>query len=211
MDLYEFRRDYLMGGLQRTDLNDDPIVQFKIWLEEIFDFEMTDPTAMVLATVDSQGQPSQRIVLLKQVNEQGFEFFTNKDSDKGLDIEKNPKVSLHFPWHSTERQVKINGVAKPVSDAENEAYFASRPRESQLAAWASQQSQPIDSKKDLLNAYEQYELQYPEEVPKPEYWGGYRVEPQLIEFWQGGDKRLHDRFVYERQPYGKWLIQRVSP
>ena len=211
MDLHDFRRDYLMGGLRRADLSADPFKQFEIWFEALLKLGVDDPNALVLATADAAGNVDQRIVLLKEFSEQGFDFFTNKQSEKAIAIRQNPKVSLHFPWHSIERQIKINGIAETLSEADNDAYFSSRPRESQLAACASAQSQPIASRDELMSQYESLQQQYPDHVPRPPHWGGYRIVPSRFEFWQGGASRLHDRFVYSLKDDGQWLLQRLSP
>lgn len=212
MKLQEFRREYLKDGLRRQQLNNDPILQFELWLQQAIDSGLSDPTAMTIATVDAQGQPSQRIVLLKRVDHKGFVFFTNKNSYKGQSIAQNPKVSLHFPWYPLERQVKVMGEAEQLSDQEVQAYFSSRPKESQLAAWASAQSQAIPSRAYLLDQYHACQKQYADDdIPLPEFWGGYCVVPQKIEFWQGGEHRLHDRFEYSLSDQNTWDIQRLAP
>lgn len=211
MDLHDFRRDYLMGGLRRADLDDDPFVQFEQWFNAMVSLGSTDPNAMVLATVDASNQINQRIVLLKAFSAEGFDFFTNKNSDKARAIADNPKVSLHFPWNIAERQVKINGTAEALPDSDNDRYFSSRPRESQLAAWASAQSQVIESRERLMESYQSLDAQYPNAVPRPPFWGGYRVKVSSFEFWQGGASRLHDRFVYTLNDKGHWIVQRLAP
>jgi pyridoxamine 5'-phosphate oxidase len=212
MKLQDYRREYLRDGLRRKQLHSDPILQFETWLQQAIDAGLSDPTAMTIATVDAQGQPRQRIVLLKQLDDKGFVFFTNKDSHKGQDIAHNPKVSLHFPWHPLERQVKILGEAECLKGGEVASYFSSRPKESQLAAWASEQSQVIPSRQYLLERYTTLQEQYANrEAPLPTFWGGYRVSPQTIEFWQGGEHRLHDRFEYTLDKDGHWNIQRLAP
>jgi pyridoxamine 5'-phosphate oxidase len=211
MDLSNFRREYQAGGLCREDLPANPIQQFEGWLNELLKLDTLDPTAMVLATVDAQQQASQRIVLLKKVDEQGFVFFTNRDSAKGEDIAINPKVSLHFPWHYISRQVSIIGDIVWTSPEEDSKYFAERPQQSQWAAWASAQSQPLSSRQDLLDKFEAMQAEYPNNVPLPSFWGGYRVVPKQIEFWQGRDNRLLDRFVYTRGDANEWSIERLSP
>lgn len=211
-DLENLRRDYQLSELTRESLNDDPIVQFEQWLQVVIDSGVKDPTAMVVATVDAEGQPSQRIVLLKQLDQRGFVFYTNYSSRKAEELGDNPRISLHFPWHFLERQVKVCGVAQKISTAESLKYFASRPFESQLAAWASQQSKPISSRQLLMSQFERMKAKFTEgKVPLPDFWGGYRVVPHEIEFWQGGSSRLHDRFVYRKQPEGNWLIERLMP
>jgi len=212
MKLQDFRREYLQNGLRRSQLNRDPIQQFELWLQHAMEAGISDPTAMTLATVGIGGQPSQRIVLLKQVDAEGFVFFTNKGSQKGQAIAANPKVSLHFPWHSLERQVKVLGQAELLTVDDVAAYFSSRPKESQLAAWASEQSQKIPSREHLTNRYIELQKQYAElDAPLPEFWGGYRVKPHLIEFWQGGEHRLHDRFQYVLNSENTWNIDRLAP
>lgn len=212
LSIERLRREYTHGGLNREDLNDDPINQFQHWLQQAIDAGIQDPTAMIVATADASGQPSQRIVLLKQLDASGFVFFTNYQSHKAQELAINPKCSLHFPWHILDRQVKILGTAEKLDVQANQQYFQSRPRESQLAALASQQSQPIESRAALLARFNQLKHQYANQpVPLPENWGGYRVVPHQIEFWQGGEFRLHDRFVYTRQDDSKWHIERLMP
>jgi len=212
MDLENLRREYLQGGLSREDLLADPIKQFEAWLQQAIDLQIYDPTAMVIATVDGSGQPSQRMVLLKHLDAKGLVFFTNYGSRKARDIELNSKVILHFPWNDIERQVKIEGEATKISTAESLKYFLSRPRESQLAAWASPQSQPLSSKEILLTQVAHMREKYAKgDIPLPDFWGGIRVVPSLFEFWQGGEHRLHDRFEYRRQDEGYWSVQRLAP
>nr|WP_233710179.1 pyridoxamine 5'-phosphate oxidase [Aestuariicella albida] len=215
IDIDQVRRDYLQGGLQRGDLAADPIEQFELWLKQAIDAGMQDPTAMTVATVNAEGQPSQRIVLLKQVDAKGFVFYTNYESHKAQDIALNPLVSLHFPWHALERQVKICGRAEKVSAAESLKYFSSRPEESQLAAWASAQSRPVSSRQLLMQQFNAMKEKFKQgKIPLPDFWGGYRVVPSSIEFWQGGANRLHDRFQYTRTEtdgQSDWLIERLAP
>lgn len=212
MDLENIRREYLRGGLRRSDLADDPLQQFALWLQQAIEWQLPEPTAMTLATVSADGQPSQRIVLLKRVDDAGFVFYTNLSSRKAKDMAANGRVSLHFPWHAVERQVKVCGSVTRLSTADAWRYFVSRPRESQLAAWASAQSQVIDSRSLLLNQFESMRHKFAEgEIPLPDFWGGYHVTPTEIEFWQGGAHRLHDRFRYLRQPEGGWRIERLAP
>lgn len=211
MDLEAVRREYLAGGLRRNDLNDDPIAQFEWWLKQAIDAQLKDPTAMTLATVSASGQPSQRIVLLKHLDQRGFVFYTNYHSRKADEIESNPLVSIHFPWHMLERQVKVCGRVEKVSQTESLKYFLSRPKESQLAAWASEQSRPVSSRQLLMQQFGVMKDKFSKgEVPLPSFWGGYRIVPEEIEFWQGGENRLHDRFVYQRKESG-WDIQRLAP
>jgi pyridoxamine 5'-phosphate oxidase len=212
MDLENLRREYLFDGLKRENLLSDPIKQFELWLHQAIDLQIYDPTAMVVATVNSDGQPSQRIVLLKHLDDLGFVFYTNFGSRKAKDIAANAEVSLLFPWNDIDRQVKIQGQAHKISTKESLKYFLSRPRESQLAAWASEQSRPLSSKQVLLTQVEHMKEKFSKgEVPLPDFWGGIRVEPSLIEFWQGGENRLHDRFEYSLNEDASWGIQRLAP
>ncbi len=211
MDLEDVRREYLQDGLRREGLSDSPFGQFELWMEQAIGAKLLDPTAMTLATVNADGQPSQRIVLLKHFSEKGFVFFTNYNSHKAEDIALNAKVSLHFPWHTMERQVKVMGVASKISTAESLKYFLTRPRESQIAAWASKQSHGISSRSLLLNQFESIKQKFQKgEVPLPDFWGGYVVTPLCFEFWQGGANRLHDRFQYKNID-GRWVITRLAP
>jgi pyridoxamine 5'-phosphate oxidase len=211
MDLEALRREYLKDGLEREDLADDPFDQFEKWMAQFLELGLADPTAMTVATVAPDGQPSQRIVLLKHVDQSGFVFYTNYSSRKANEIDANPKISLHFPWHAVERQVKVCGVAEKVSPAESLRYFTSRPKGSQLAAAASPQSKVISSRTLLLNEFERLKQKFREgEIPLPDFWGGYRVVPSEIEFWQGGQNRLHDRFRYTRSE-DAWEIDRLAP
>lgn len=213
MKLADVRREYLRGSLRRSDLAPDPIKQFEIWMEQAIEMQIGDPTAMVLGTATRDGQMSQRIVLLKGVDERGFTFFTNYESHKARDITGNSRVSLHFPWYSIERQVMVSGMADKISSDESRAYFESRPRESQLAAWASPQSRVLKSRDVMLQQYDAIARKFEgREIPLPEFWGGYRVRPCQVEFWQGGGSRLHDRFVYSLQQGGvDWQIDRLAP
>lgn len=211
MQLEDIRREYAKEGLSRESLNTCPLAQFDIWMQQAIDAGVTDPTAMTLATVDEHGAPNQRIVLLKKMDESGFVFFTNYSSEKAKDMRQNNRVSLHFPWHVIDRQVKIRGIVEKISTAESLAYFASRPKASQLAAWASKQSSRISSRQFLMSQFESLKTKFAEgEVPLPDFWGGYRVKPKAIEFWQGRENRLHDRFCYSRQD-NTWVIDRLAP
>ena len=211
MKLDHVRREYLESGLRRIDLNTDPIVQLRHWLSQASNVELVDATAMSVATVDSTGQPSQRIVLLKNLDENGLVFYTNLKSRKAIDIESNNQVSVHFAWLPLERQVKIQGTAHRMSAKENFDYFVSRPQNSQLAAWASRQSEPITSRKALNLAFAQMKDKFSQgKIPLPDFWGGYLIKPTRFEFWQGGGARLHDSFAYT--PANKaWNINRLAP
>lgn len=212
MDLDDIRREYLKGGLQHEELELNPFQQFSDWMQQALAMKLGDPTAMTVATVSANGQPSQRIVLLKHFDEKGFVFYTNYGSRKAQELGVNNNISLHFPWHAIERQVKICGSATKISNAESLRYFLSRPRESQLAAWASAQSEPLSSKELLLNQFASMKQKFAQgKIPLPDFWGGYRVEPTEIEFWQGGEHRLHDRFRYQLQDSGDWNISRLAP
>ncbi|WP_026376995.1 pyridoxamine 5'-phosphate oxidase [Aestuariibacter salexigens] len=212
MQLQDIRRQYSRGSLTEQDVDANPIVQFERWLKDVVDAQIPDPTAMTVATVGEDGQPSQRIVLLKDVGPAGFVFYTNLESRKARELEHNNKISLHFPWYLLERQVRVIGYAEQLSTLEVAKYFASRPRESQLAAWASQQSKPISARHALMGKFMEIKQKFAQgEIPLPKFWGGFRVVPQQIEFWQGGEHRLHDRLEYTRQPDDSWTIQRLMP
>lgn len=212
MELQDIRRDFRKGTLTREELLDNPIEQFSVWMQQALTTELSDPTAMVLGTAARDGQVSQRVVLLKGLDERGFVFFTNYESRKARDIAVNSKVSLHFPWFAIERQVIVAGVAEKVTVDESRAYFQSRPRDSQLAAWASPQSRVLASRDVMTQQLESLSKKYADsEIPLPEFWGGFRVRPSQIEFWQGGANRLHDRFVYSLQPGEHWQIDRLAP
>jgi pyridoxamine 5'-phosphate oxidase len=212
VDLEKLRREYTQGGLEATDLHENPIAQFTLWMDQAIAAQTPDPSAMTVATVDKSGQPSQRIVLLKQLDDRGFVFFTNLNSRKAEELKQNPKISLHFPWHFLERQVKVCGTAEQLSVSEVLKYFVTRPRDSQLGAWASHQSRPISSRALLLQQFDAMKHKFSQgEIPVPDFWGGFRVKPHQIEFWQGGAARLHDRFQYNLQPDKSWQIIRLEP
>ncbi len=211
MDLADFRREYSDRGLEREDLHEDPIEQFARWFQQADALGVQEPNAMTLATVDERGMPFQRTVLLKYFDRRGFVFFTNYGSRKAKQIEANPQVSLLFPWLRLERQVVIQGRAERVSTAESLKYFTSRPRESQIGAWVSDQSSVISSRKFLMQKLSEIREKFRDgEIPLPSFWGGYRVAPEALEFWQGGAARLHDRFLYQRTGEG-WMIDRLAP
>ncbi|MCK6264340.1 pyridoxamine 5'-phosphate oxidase [Vibrio sp. ZSDE26] len=211
MELSDIRREYARDGLRRRDLKADPIEQFNLWLQQAIDAKLTDPTAMTVATVDETGQPFQRIVLLKNADKNGFVFYTNLGSRKAQQIEVNSKVSLHFPWHPMERQVHITGIAEKLSTVENMKYFTSRPKDSQIAAIASKQSSRLSARGVLEGKFLELKKKFESgEIPVPSFWGGYRIKPESIEFWQGGERRLHDRFLFSNHD-GQWDIDRLAP
>jgi pyridoxamine 5'-phosphate oxidase len=209
--LAALRREYGDQGLDVPDLVADPVEMFRLWLDDTVESGLHEPNAMVVTTVSDQGRPSARMVLLKAVDE-GFVFYTNYDSRKGQDLAANPAVSLLFPWHDLQRQVRVEGTASRVSAEESEAYFASRPRGSQLGAWASPQSQEVSSRAELEELYDGVEQRFADEesLPLPPQWGGYRVRPEVVEFWQGRKGRMHDRLVYRREGEG-WSTVRLAP
>ncbi len=206
------RTEYTWGELRREDLKPDPIEQFAAWYTQACEGNLLEPNAMSLATVGADGQPSLRTVLLKSYDADGFVFFTNLQSRKAREIERNPRVSLLFPWLALERQVIVIGTAERVSTAQSLRYFLTRPRGSQIAAWISRQSSVITSRKLLEMEWEQMKQKFASgQVPLPHFWGGYRVTPQEIEFWQGRENRLHDRFRYMRSDTGVWIIEQLAP
>jgi pyridoxamine 5'-phosphate oxidase len=211
MDLSEFRKEYSDRGLRREDLDAAPMVQFQQWFQQAVELGLHEPNAMSLATADPTGRPLLRTVLLKYFDANGFVFFTNYQSRKAKHIAENPQVSLLFPWVILERQVIVQGRAEKISAAESLKYFTSRPRESQLGAWVSDQSSVVSSRKLLMQKLAEIKDKFAHgEVPLPSFWGGFRVVPETIEFWQGGPARLHDRFFYEKK-CGVWEIERLSP
>ncbi|MCH8536447.1 MAG: pyridoxamine 5'-phosphate oxidase [Alkalimonas sp.] len=212
MKIDAIRRNYSRDKLDIDKLQADPILQFERWLQDAVEAELPDPTAMCVATVNAAGQPSQRLVLLKDVSPAGFVFYTNLGSRKATELAENPKVSLHFPWHPLERQVIVYGTAERVPSSQVMKYFLSRPKESQLAAWASEQSRPISTRQALLQKFAEVKHKFAQgDISLPSFWGGFLVKPQHIEFWQGGEHRLHDRFMYSKQDDGRWSIDRLCP
>jgi pyridoxamine 5'-phosphate oxidase len=211
IDLARLRNEYQAAGLSRADLPERPIDLWRRWLEDAQDCGIAEINAMIVSTVDPDGAPSSRTVLCKGADDTGFVFFTNSLSRKGRALAHEPRVSLLFPWHQISRQVIVTGTAVPVSRAESEAYFATRPRGAQISAWASEQSEPVDSRDRLEQRVGELEAEYADrDVPCPPYWGGYRVAPHAIEFWQGRGDRLHDRLRYVSDLDG-WAVQRLSP
>jgi len=211
-DLADLRREYQVRPLHRKDLDPDPFIQFDYWFNEAMGVEAMDANAMTLATVSGDGQPSVRTVLLKYYDQSGFVFYTNLGSRKSVEMDGNPKVALLLYWHELHRQVKITGLAQRISVAENIRYFMRRPRDSQIGAWVSKQSSLISSRSVLENEFAKMKEKFGAgEIPLPSFWGGYRVAPSSIEFWQGRENRLHDRFMYRRAGEGAWDVGRLAP
>lgn len=234
MNLGDYREDYRRGALDRAALDANPLSQFEAWFRDatggqsqsrwrkigialyklwsaICNHRPADINAMTLATVDKNGKPSTRTVLLKSVDERGFIFFTNYDSRKGRELAENPNAALTFFWSELERQISVAGSVIKLSAVESEAYFKSRPRGSQLAAWASNQSEMVPDRAALETKWRELELKFPGKIPLPPNWGGFILQPERIEFWQGRPNRLHDRFSYSRQQNGSWKIEQLSP
>jgi pyridoxamine 5'-phosphate oxidase len=211
MNIADLRKNYTQAGLLESDLIENPVEQFQLWFAQAVAADILEPNAMTLATVTATGKPSARIVLLKAVDDRGFVFYTNYDSQKGVELKQAPHAALVFLWADLERQVRIEGKVELVSEAEATDYFHSRPVSSQLGAWASDQSRVIADRSILERQLAQLELKYHnQEIPKPPHWGGIRVIPEEIEFWQGRPSRLHDRLRYQLVA-GKWQIDRLAP
>lgn len=212
MNVDEIRQKFMAQGLHQSELETSPFKQFETWYGQVIASGLHEPGAMSLATVDADGQPWQRIVLLKLFDEKGFVFFTNYESRKAQQIAVNTNVSLLFPWYALDRQVNITGVAEKITTAESLKYFATRPRGSQIGAWASEQSRIISSRSILETMIDSMKQKYAnKEVPLPSFWGGYRVIPKSFEFWQGRNNRLHDRFIYKKNAEGEWGAERLAP
>ena len=210
MELQDYRRQYTKGGLHEASMPDDPMVLFEQWQRDASAAGLADPTGVVVATVQPDGSIRQRFVLLKGVSEDGFVFFTNYNSDKAAALAQNDRSSMLFPWNELDRQVSVSGKVEKIAESESDAYFAARPRASQIAAWTSQQSQPIASRGALEAQYQATLERFDgSDVPRPPNWGGFRLVPERIEFWQGGEDRLHDRFVY--QYTNGWSRLRLQP
>jgi len=207
----ELRKEYTRAGLSESDVAPDPVEQFRRWFDEALAADLHEPNAMIVATATPEGRPSARVVLLKGFDERGFVFYTNYEGRKGRELGENPSAALLFYWGELERQVRIEGSASLTSEQESDAYFASRPRGSRLGAWASEQSRAVEGRGALEDRVKDLEAEYEgREVPRPAFWGGYRVEPEVMEFWQGRESRLHDRIVYRRER-GGWGTERLQP
>ena len=208
--LADLRKDYALKTLEEKDAASDPMQFFGLWMVEAIHSQVPEPTAMNLSTIDTRGRPAARIVLLKGVDKRGFVFYTNYESRKGRELAANPHAALTFLWKELERQVRVEGTVEKVTEKESEDYFTTRPLGSRIGAWASPQSQVIESRGWLERRWEAFEKQYGEQPPLPPHWGGYRVKPDYIEFWQGRRSRLHDRIAYTLRD-GAWSVSRLAP
>ena len=212
MSLRDRRVQYETAGLDRGDLDDSPIAQWQRWYDQAAEAGVAEPNAMTVSTIADDGAPDARVVLVRAADDRGFVFFTNYDSAKGRQIADDPVAAATFAWLDLHRQVRVRGTVQRVSAEESDDYFASRPRDSQIGAWASPQSQPIDDRAALMARVEEATARFAGgDVPRPAHWGGFRLRPSSIEFWQGRPNRLHDRFRYTRHADGPWLVERLAP
>jgi pyridoxamine 5'-phosphate oxidase len=213
LNLHDLRREYASHTLDVSDVDQDPIIQFKLWFQEALDSEVLEPNALVLSTITADHQPNSRVVLLKGFDEQGFVFFTNYNSQKGQELAQHPFACMVFSWLELHRQVKIQGEVEKLSPEESTAYFQSRPRGSQIGAWASSQSSVVDSREVIEENVKALEAKYAgqEILPRPAHWGGFLLKPKLMEFWQGRPSRLHDRIQFTKEEGKTWKIERLSP
>jgi pyridoxamine 5'-phosphate oxidase len=210
-DLSQMREDYSLGSFRRTDLDECPLEQFSQWMNDANSAKIIEPNACTLVTSNISGTPSTRSILLKGIENGHFLFFTNFGSRKARELKENPQGVLHFPWWGIQRQVTVEGAVDLLDEQSSEEYFHSRPLESRLGAWASRQSEVVESRESLENAFEEMAARFGENPPKPPFWGGFRLQPITMEFWQGRTGRLHDRFRYSRTTEDKWKIERLSP
>lgn len=212
IDVSNLRRSYTLSGLDEKDLTKEPMDLFEKWLKDVIDSKLYDPNAMVVSTVDSNNQPYSRMVLLKNYDQQSLVFYTNMGSRKAQQLKHNPKISVLFPWFYLERQVIFLGSVEKLSPIENLKYFHSRPRDSQIGAWASEQSSPISARSILESKFFEIKEKFKnKEIPLPSFWGGFRVKFESVEFWQGRENRLHDRFMYTKDEQGQWQTKRLAP
>lgn len=210
-DISDIRREYLGDPLKKEEMKNNPVDQFKQWFNQALEADLIDANAMVLTTVSPEGKPSARTVLFKGIGKGGFRFYTNYESLKGQNIAKNPNVSLLFRWAELERQVRVRGKAEKLTKEESEAYFKKRPRPSQISAWTSKQSREVESRNALEQRFEKIKKRFEnQEIPLPDYWGGFLVKPRQIEFWEGRPSRLHDRILYTKKEDG-WELSRLAP
>ena len=206
----QLRKNYTFGQLSETEVPRDPMPLFQLWFDQAVQAQCPEPNSMTLATADQAGNPSARIVLLKGADQNGFTFFTNYQSQKGRELAMRPQAALLFHWHELERQVRIKGIAEPVSATESDEYFHSRPAASRIGAWASPQSSKIPNREFLEQAEKRFQAEFGDTPPRPEHWGGYRIQPTEMEFWQGRPSRLHDRIHYKLEG-SSWKIERLAP
>ena len=209
--LSQQRQEYKLGNLRKDHMHEHPLRQLQLWYQKAIELQVPEPNAMTLATVDHNGQPSIRVVLVKDIDLQGLTFFTNYKSRKGLELANHPLASLNFFWQTIERQVRVNGTVEQVSSQESDDYFKTRPRGSQIGAWVSPQSEPIPNRLFLEHRLKEYQDRFEDqEIPRPPHWGGYIIKPRVVEFWQGRPNRLHDRMLYEYKE-GQWSLERLAP